>query len=105
MADVPLSETVKKLSRDFALEDGRYRMPAKKLKAWRAELDKLDPAERPGTAQELIALAISFERQGGEAAAEGAAQLYVLAAPLMPRGGEGAPRPRKAGGGGWGPKK
>lgn len=104
MANVPLSATVQKLSKDFALEGGHFRMPPKKMKAWREELQKLDAPTKSRTAKELIALALKFEREGGKTAAEGAAQLYVFASQLMheargTRPAASAPKAR-----GWGPK-
>lgn len=83
MASVSLSATVKKLAKDFALDDGHYRLNAKKMKEWLTQLESISDAAKPKTAQELIALAIRFEREGGETAAQGAAQLYVFAAGLL----------------------
>src|SRR5687767_14348042 len=85
MADttVQLSAKVKKLSKDFALKDGLFAMSPEKMERWGGELEKTPDAERPKLATELIALALKFQREGGEQLATAAAQIYFLAAGLM----------------------
>ena len=95
---------VKKLAKDFALDEGKFRLTAKKMNGWVAELDKVSETDRPRTAQELIALAMRFEREGGEPAAQGAAQLYVFAAGLLNKSAPNAKAKVKAKKKSWGAK-
>jgi hypothetical protein len=116
MAKVQLSARVKKLSKDFAVVEGKLQMPFDKMHTWMGELGKVADGEREKLAQELIALAIRFEREGKEAAAMATAQLYTFAAGVLRYTGEqvgkGAPAAKKppakpaakSGGGGWSAK-
>jgi hypothetical protein len=119
--NVQLSPKLKKLSKDFQLKEGLYALSPDKMEKWGGELEKTPDADRPKLATELIALALKFQREGGEATATAAAQLYFLAAGLMrpqqtkagkaapPKPRPSAPRPRgsapKKTAGGWGAKK
>jgi hypothetical protein len=112
--NVQLSSKVKKLSKDFAVKDGQLQMSMEKVNHWVGELEKLSGAEKPKIAQELVALALKFEREGKETAALGTAQLYFFAAGLItptaeedekkpaPKAAKGAKGAKS--GGGWGAK-
>jgi hypothetical protein len=112
--NVQLSSKVKKLSKDFAVKDGQLQMSMDKLNHWVGELEKLSAADKPQIAQELVALALKFEREGKEAAALGTAQLYFFAAGLINPAAEDdekEPAPKAAkgakgakSGSGWGAK-
>lgn len=79
---------IKKLVKDFQLIGKEFRLSKEKLKAWDITFEKLPAAERAGTAQELIALAVRFDREGGAEAAMGVAQLCYFAAGLMANEGQ-----------------
>jgi hypothetical protein len=103
MENVPLSPKVKKLSKDFLLQQGQLAMTLEKMKHWVAELDKVPAAERPKVATDLIALAMKFEREAKEGAGLATAQLYFFAAGLIkanPNKGQatetGAPAPKRS---------
>src|SRR4051812_2225555 len=83
-----LSARVKKLSKDFALVDGKIQMPFDKMHTWMVELGKVAEAERAKLSEELVALAIRFEREGKEAAAMATAQLYTFASGVLRFTGE-----------------
>jgi hypothetical protein len=83
MAKVQLSARVKKLSKDFAVVDGKLQMPFDKMHTWMVELGKAADDERSKLAEELIALAIRFEREGKDAASMATAQLYTFAAGVL----------------------
>jgi hypothetical protein len=82
-AQKTLGTQVKQLAKDFVLQKDQLRMTEEKLKGWVETLAELAPAKRPQCASELIALALKFEREGGDPAAPAAAQLYFLAAGLL----------------------
>src|SRR6185295_2521242 len=83
-----LSARVKKLAKDFALIDGKMQMSLEKMHEWMVELGKVAEAEREKLAQELVALAIRYEREGQELASMATAQLYTFAASVMRFSGE-----------------
>ena len=103
MANVELSARVKRLAKDFAIENGHLSMSDEKVKEWARELQAVPSGERLACGEELVALALRFEQEGGDGAAMAAAQLYVLAAGLL--GGSAAAVKRAAASGGWGAKK
>ena len=98
---IALSTQLKKLSADFAMQGGTLQLPKAKWVSWQKTIAALPDAERAKTAQELLSLAVRFQREGGVAAANGCAQLYVLAASLLTAAGKEA----KAAGPGWGSSK
>jgi hypothetical protein len=114
MAKVQLSARVKKLSKDFAIVDGKLQMPFDKMHAWMGELEKVPAGERAKLAEELVALAIRFEREGKEGASIATAQLYAFAAGALnysgqeaakgPSKGKSATKPAAKSGGGWSAK-
>ena len=83
MANVQLSARVKKLAKDFDLIDGKIQLSEEKLNDWLDEFDQVPADERSKLGQELIALAVRFEREGKDTAALGVAQLYALAAGVL----------------------
>jgi hypothetical protein len=87
MPNAQLSAQVKKLAKDFSLIDGKIQLSTEKLTQWLETFDKVEAADRPKLGQELIALAIRFERDGKAAAAIGTAQLYACAAGVLQHDG------------------
>ncbi len=83
MPNVQLSAQLKKLAKDFALIDGKIQLSTEKMTQWLETFDQVEAADRPKLGQELIALAIRFEREGKAVAAVGTAQLYAFAAGVL----------------------
>jgi hypothetical protein len=90
MANVALSARIKKLTKDFELIDGKVQMPLEKMHTWLGELEKVAKAEKKKVAEELVALAMKFEREGKELAEIATAQLYTFAAGILKYGGPDA---------------
>jgi hypothetical protein len=96
MAKVQLSARVKKLSKDFAVVDGKLQMPFDKMHTWMVELGKAADDERAKLAEELVALALRFEREGKDAASMATAQLYTFAAGVLRYVGDASGKPGPA---------
>lgn len=75
---VALSAPVKKMLADFAVSEGKVMLSNEKFESWYRTFKGLPEPKRAKTASELIAVALRFEREGGAAVADGAAQLYFL---------------------------
>ncbi len=113
-APVRLSAEVAKLAKDFQLYDGKMRMGKAAFLKWKAEHKGLAGREKLLRGQGLVALAVRFQREGGNAAAEAIGQLLVLAAGLLGQATAGAafqaagvgwtPKPKGPRGKGWGSK-
>ena len=111
---VALAAEVAALAKDFSLHDGKMALPEDAFLKWKAEHDKLPQAQKGQRGADVVALAVRFQREGGEAAREAIAQLYVLASHLLGEANAEAsfksagvgwgPRPKRSpgGGGGWG---
>lgn len=78
-----LSPRVKRLAKDFTLQGADFRLPVEKLRAWELELAGLPAKERAGCAEQLVALAVRFQREGGPQTQIGVGQLCYFAAGLL----------------------
>lgn len=93
---------VAKPAKDFELKAGKVSMPKASLIKWKKAHDASPAADREPRAVDLLALAIRFQREGGEAAIDAIAQLYLLSADLI--GQKNTKATFSAAGLGWGPK-
>lgn len=80
---VALSSVVKKLLGDFKQSKGELGLSDEKFQSWYRTFAALSADKRAKTAAELIAVALRFERDGGDEAIRGTAQLYFLASAVL----------------------
>jgi hypothetical protein len=77
-----LSSETMSLAKAIALLDGRALMPKPQFRKWRAAHRKLKGPARVRRAEELLALALRFQRVG-QKGQEAVAQLLVLTGDLL----------------------
>lgn len=96
-----LSSDVRVLAEAAQLVSGKVRFPKPVFAHWQETHAATKGDDAATLGRELVALAIRFRREGGPAAAEAIAQLYVLAAGLLGR--VAATKAFRAAG--WGPSR